>query len=266
VADRVHVLGFVPLAELADAVAAVDLSLNLRYPTAGETSASLLRVLAAGRPALVSDHAQFAELPAQAVAKVALGQGEAEAIARAAADLLARPERRAALAAAAREHVRREHDPGRAAAAIVEACRDWAEVEPPGDRPAAVPPPTSLTWRDLPGSMRVEGGEAPWREGERRRLRVEVRNEGFARWLAAERGPGGMALEVRVEGGEAPRLPWLPLARDVPAGESARFAFEVRRSLGDARLLLALRVVGGPEAETACCEVPLEGGRRAALT
>ena len=50
------------------AMAAADLCVNLRYPTAGETSASLLRLLAAGRPTLVSDYAQFTDLPRDCVA------------------------------------------------------------------------------------------------------------------------------------------------------------------------------------------------------
>ncbi len=35
----------------------------LRHPTAGETSASLLRLLGAGRPTLVTATGSFAELP-----------------------------------------------------------------------------------------------------------------------------------------------------------------------------------------------------------
>ena len=52
VAGRVHVTGFVDAATFHRALTACDLALNLRYPTAGETSASLLRVLALGRPAV----------------------------------------------------------------------------------------------------------------------------------------------------------------------------------------------------------------------
>ncbi|HEX5761169.1 MAG TPA: glycosyltransferase, partial [Thermoanaerobaculia bacterium] len=77
VADRVHVTGFVDAETFQAAIAAADLCLNLRYPTAGETSASLLRVLAAGRPAVVSDYAQFADLPATVAVRVPLGDGEA---------------------------------------------------------------------------------------------------------------------------------------------------------------------------------------------
>ena len=82
VADRVHVTGFVDAATFARALTACDLALNLRYPTAGETSASLLRLLAAGRAALVSDYAQFRELPESAVVRVPLGRDEPPAAAR----------------------------------------------------------------------------------------------------------------------------------------------------------------------------------------
>ena len=74
VADRLHVTGFLDPDEFQAAIAACDLCLNLRYPTAGETSASLLRVLAQGRPAVVSDYAQFRELPDEVTVKVPLGE------------------------------------------------------------------------------------------------------------------------------------------------------------------------------------------------
>ncbi|HSL82746.1 MAG TPA: glycosyltransferase family 4 protein, partial [Thermoanaerobaculia bacterium] len=148
VADRVHVTGFVPYAEFEAAIAACDLALNLRYPTAGETSASLLRVLAVGRPAVVSDFAQFTELPEAVAVKAPLGEGEVAGLVRELAALLADPGRLAAMGAAAREHVRTCHDPAAAAGEVWAACREWAGAPPPdgrpGEHPAAPPPPTSL--------------------------------------------------------------------------------------------------------------------------
>ncbi|HSM14502.1 MAG TPA: glycosyltransferase, partial [Thermoanaerobaculia bacterium] len=76
VAGRVHVTGFLPFEEMESAIAATDLCLNLRYPTAGETSASLLRILAVGRPVIVSDYAEFAGLPEEIAIRVPLGEGE----------------------------------------------------------------------------------------------------------------------------------------------------------------------------------------------
>src|SRR5688500_829870 len=60
--------------------AAADRFVNLRYPTAGETSGTLIRALDAGKPVAVSDYAQFAELPDDVAFKVPLGAGEVEAL------------------------------------------------------------------------------------------------------------------------------------------------------------------------------------------
>ncbi|MEA2600535.1 MAG: hypothetical protein QOF89_1527 [Acidobacteriota bacterium] len=252
VMDRVHVLGFLPFEDFAAAIAAVDLCLNLRYPTAGETSASLLRVLAAGRPAIVSDYAQFADLPRELALRVPLGEEEPEALAALLRELLADPGRLVAMGRAAREHVRLHHDPARAAAAVVDACDEWAELPPAGDdaggRPE-VPPPSSLAWGRLPGELEVEGADLPWPEGERRHLFIRLRNTGFARWLAGERGPGGMAVVVKlfVDGGEdllAGRR-WLALPHDLAPGEEARFETEVRRPPGPAHLWIEPHLFGG---------------------
>jgi glycosyltransferase involved in cell wall biosynthesis len=58
--------------------AIADRFVNLRYPSAGETSGTLIRALDAGKPVAVSDYAQFAELPDDVVFKVPLGEGEVE--------------------------------------------------------------------------------------------------------------------------------------------------------------------------------------------
>jgi glycosyltransferase involved in cell wall biosynthesis len=256
VADRVTVTGFVPAGEMESAIAACELCLNLRYPTAGETSASLLRVLAAGRPAIVSDFAQFADLPRAVALRVPVGgaaggdagDGEPRALAAAVAGLLAAPGRLAAMSEAARAYVAREHDPGRAAAAVVAACAELADLEPGGDAPARVPAPTTLTSGAVVGELRVEGTEPPWPEGERRRLRLILTNRGPARWLGARRGPGGVAVEVRLigTGGDLRAgRPWLALPRDLAAGQGAELEIAVRRPPGSARLEVEPKVVGG---------------------
>ena len=61
--------------------AEVDRLVNLRYPSAGETSGTLIRALAAGKPVAVSDYAQFAELPDDVVYKIPFGDGEVDALA-----------------------------------------------------------------------------------------------------------------------------------------------------------------------------------------
>ena len=246
VAERVHVLGYVPFAELEQAIAASDLCLNLRYPTAGETSASLLRILAVGRPAVVTEYAQYRDLPDDAVVKVPLAdardaEGEAAAMAARLAELLAAPEALRRLGEAARAHVAREHDPARAAEAIVAACRELAEASPPGPAPVRERPPRAPFWEPLAAQLEVEP-LAGWAPGERRTLRVRLRNTGEARWLAARRGLGGTVLRVVLAGDEGrvvDELPWIEMPRDVDPGEEHTFEVPLRRPLGAARLQVA---------------------------
>lgn len=254
VANRVTHLGFLPFDQFEAAIAASDLCLNLRYPTAGETSASLLRVLAVGRPAIVSDYAQFAELPKEIALKVPPGEGEAAALAAALRELLAQPDRLRAMGEAAREHVRTHNDPAAAADAIVAACAEWRLAPPPDasePRGAEPPPPTSLTWHEFPGDLSVAGADLPWAPGERRELTIRLANRGFARWLGGERGPGGLALVVKLfdggEGGEdlLSDRHWLPLPRDLDPGEETLFRTEIRRPPGPARLRIEPHLFGG---------------------
>ncbi len=258
VADRVHVTGFVDAVTFTRALEACDLCLNLRYPTAGETSAALLRQLAAGRPALVSDYAQFRELPEEAVVRVPLGDEaeEAEALAATAARLLADPERLRAMGRAARDHIALHHAPPRAAASVARACVELAELEPPVAAGQPVPeprvaPPTSQTLHRLDGAIDVTlpDGSGDWPAGARRTLTLHLTNRGPGRWLAARRGPGGVAFDVslrpldtfdREEAGadlEADR-PWLLLPRDLGPGETLDVPFELRRPDGEARLVV----------------------------
>jgi len=249
VADRVRITGFLDYDDFQAAIAACDLAVNLRYPTAGETSASLLRILAVGRPVVVSDYAQFVELPSDVAVRVPLGDGEAEALATAVRELLGSPGRLETMRAAARRHVLEEHDPGRAAEAMVAACREWADLEPPGDSEPIAPVPSSLTWEYLPGELAVQGAELPWLGGTSRRLRVSISNKGPARWLAGHRGPGGMILRTRLLGrrGEVlhesrKALPW-----DLEAGQDWSCEMALRRPPGRVWLEIAPLVWGGLE-------------------
>ena len=62
-ADAVIVTGYLDDEELTDYVAACDVSLNLRWPTAREMSGPWLRALAAGRATITIDLAHMADIP-----------------------------------------------------------------------------------------------------------------------------------------------------------------------------------------------------------
>jgi glycosyltransferase involved in cell wall biosynthesis len=142
VRGRTVFTGRVPLSELAAYIEAADVVAHLRYPTARETSAALLRVLAQGRPTIVSDLEQQAELPGAAVLRVDLADEDAAltaALRRLAGDAALR--RR--LAEAAADFVSREHAPSRVADAW-ERVFDEARLRPapaPRDWPAHWPRP-----------------------------------------------------------------------------------------------------------------------------
>lgn len=68
--EAVRIIGYAPRDEYANYIAAADVCLNLRYPSAGETSASLLRLLAAGKLTFVTRAGSAAELPDEICVKI----------------------------------------------------------------------------------------------------------------------------------------------------------------------------------------------------
>jgi glycosyltransferase involved in cell wall biosynthesis len=120
-ADRVTITGYIPLSTWYAYIKAVDLAVNLRYPTLGETSASVLRLLGEGVPTVVSDVGWYAELPDDGVIKVAVGESMRGELAAAVAELLRDPQRRAELGQNGRSHVVAEHG-------VQEVARRYAAV------------------------------------------------------------------------------------------------------------------------------------------
>jgi glycosyltransferase involved in cell wall biosynthesis len=131
---RTVVTGRVPLEELPVHAAAADVVAHMRYPTGRETSAALLRVLAQGRPTVVSDLAQQAGLPADAVWRVDLAD-EPASLARALTALANDPRRRQRLGEAAAAYVARAHGKERVLAAWDEALELARSSRAPSPRP-----------------------------------------------------------------------------------------------------------------------------------
>jgi glycosyltransferase involved in cell wall biosynthesis len=119
-------LDYVDEARLWALMSAADVSVNLRWPTMGETSGTAIRSLVLGRPLVVSDVGWFSELPAGVVEKIAVGAHEVELLAETLARLSRDAGLRDELGAAANAYVRREHDLDRVADAYVAALEDAA--------------------------------------------------------------------------------------------------------------------------------------------
>jgi hypothetical protein len=101
-------------------IRAIDVCVNLRFPTLGETSASLLRVMASGGAAIVSKAGWYAELPDNTCIKFTHGAEDGASLAQALIDLAGDPARRAAIGQAARAYVAAECAPQRTAHAYVD--------------------------------------------------------------------------------------------------------------------------------------------------
>jgi SAM-dependent methyltransferase/glycosyltransferase involved in cell wall biosynthesis len=112
---RVEITGHVPLGEFERRIAETDVAINLRERTAGETSGSLCRIMAAGVAAVVSDVGWFGELPADCVVKIEQGPHADELLRAYLARLIEDAQLRSALGANARRHVLAEHDIRRSA-------------------------------------------------------------------------------------------------------------------------------------------------------
>jgi glycosyltransferase involved in cell wall biosynthesis len=91
-------------------MAGCDVLVNLRHPTMGETSGSVIRGLSLGKPLVVSDVGWFAEIPADVALKVPPDDVEVATLT-AALELLAdRSDVRETMGAAAAGLARRDHD------------------------------------------------------------------------------------------------------------------------------------------------------------
>jgi glycosyltransferase involved in cell wall biosynthesis/SAM-dependent methyltransferase len=104
----VRVLGFLPIDDFVAHIAACDIVLNLRYPTVGESSGSMLRALGLGRPVLVSDVGSFRDFPDDVCLKVPVDRTEEDQIFEFLNLLVSRPEVAREFGRRARQWVERE--------------------------------------------------------------------------------------------------------------------------------------------------------------
>ena len=107
--------GWVDETRLWALMAGSDVLVNLRHPTMGETSGSVIRGLSLGKPLVVSDVGWFAELPADVALKVPPDDVEVDTLTAALELLASRADVREAMGIAAADLARREHDVDRVA-------------------------------------------------------------------------------------------------------------------------------------------------------
>jgi len=105
---NVRVLGFTPEPDFVGYLGACDFVINLRYPTVGESSGTLLRAMGLGKAALVSEVGSFQELPDDVCMKVPVGAAEEDTILEYLNLLASRPDVAREIGTRARDYVARE--------------------------------------------------------------------------------------------------------------------------------------------------------------
>lgn len=117
---------------------AADVAVNLRYPSGGETSGTLIRLLGLGKPVIVSNTGSFAEIPDDCCAKVDLDEGEEELLLAYLRRLATDEPLRRLLGDNARRHIRAHHTLEGSARGYADFVRRTVEERPEPFR--AVPP------------------------------------------------------------------------------------------------------------------------------
>jgi glycosyltransferase involved in cell wall biosynthesis/SAM-dependent methyltransferase len=128
-------VGFAPIEDFNGYLSACDIVLNLRFPTVGESSGTLLRSLGMGKAVIVSDIGSFREYPDEICLKTPVDATEEDHLFEFLNLLVSRPEVARAMGAKARAWVERECNWESVARRYVEFCeavvegRELARIE-----------------------------------------------------------------------------------------------------------------------------------------
>jgi glycosyltransferase involved in cell wall biosynthesis len=106
---RILRLGYLPERDFWRYAAAVDLCINLRYPTAAETSGIAIRLMGIGKPVIFSNGAEIARIPENACLRVETSPAEEELLAHYIAWLAHCPEAAEEIGRRAAAHIAAHH-------------------------------------------------------------------------------------------------------------------------------------------------------------
>lgn len=124
--NQVKVTGFIPMEDFYKYIDISDICINLRYPFNGESSASLLRILSAGKPTIVTNIGSFADFPDDVVLKIPqpIEANEVDEIFKALTVLKDNEEYKNSLGRNANAYIAKEHSLERCARLYVDFIRE----------------------------------------------------------------------------------------------------------------------------------------------
>jgi len=240
-AANVRVLGFQPIAEFVGYLAACDIVLNLRYPTVGENSGTLMRALGLGKAVIVSEVGSFNELPDSVCLRAPVDASEEDHIFEYLNLLVSRPEIRLQFGAKARQWVEAECAWPRVAQKYLEFLECVASGAEFAPTPAAV----------------LEPAAEP----------VQVEPEYISSWIPTEASKGYLAthltrlektLAITPPGGPADRILEMGVYLQITAALHARLGYgEVRGCYYGPSGKVERRVTKSETGEQFTCDVDL---------
>lgn len=184
------VTGRLSLPNLLQAMVACDVAVNLRHPTGGETSGTLMRLLGIGRPVIVSDTGAFAEIPEGCCIHLPLDLREEDLLVAYLTRLAEDPTLATAIGGCARRYMRDHHALADSARLYVQALHRFAESADDLFEPA--PPLLPVPTGDLSSRLLGELGF------ETANLGCDERDRDLLDTLAAT----AIELDLSVDGGD----------------------------------------------------------------
>lgn len=157
-APGVTVVGRTELDRFLLYMLAADVAVNLRYPSAGETSGTLIRLLGMGKPVIVSHTGAFSEIPDDCCAKIDLDETEEDLLASVLVRLATDEPLRRRMGENARRHMATHHALEGSARAYADFVRETVAARPQPFRPVPplAPSPPEDVFSDLVAAVAGE--------------------------------------------------------------------------------------------------------------
>ena len=247
---NVRLLGFTPIDDFVSYIAACDIVLNLRYPTVGESSGSMLRALGLGKAVLVSDVGSFQEYPQGVCLKVPVGSGEEDLIFEYLNLLVSRPDVARGVGEGAKNYVMKECSwpvVARRYAGFLEAVVLGTLFEPEQSPVRADPESTAADPNPLVASEELPGYLRGW-----------AADEEAARYLETHQTRLVKTLEMTPPGGPSDRILEMGAYLQITPALKTRLGYgEVRGCYFGKLGKVDYREVRSSEGEPFTCEIDL---------
>lgn len=167
-APGVTVVGRTELDRFLLYMLATDVTINLRYPSAGETSGTLIRLLGMGKPVIVSHTGAFSEIPDDCCAKIDLDETEGDLLAAVLRRLATDEPLRRRMGENARRHMAVHHTLEGSARGYADFVRETVAARPERFRPVPplAPTPPEDVFSDLAAAVAAEAADLGVGEGD----------------------------------------------------------------------------------------------------